>query len=68
MNDETSPDLVSALRHRLLALATQQERFATQAAAAVPYWVACPPEVTGHRAAAAALRRLADGTAQGSLR
>ena len=44
----------------LLELAKQQEELAADEAAAVPYWTPCPPSVSGHRAAAEALREQAE--------
>jgi hypothetical protein len=50
----------SLLRRELLRLARMEEDLAATEAAAVPYWAACPPTVTGHRAAAVVLRTSAD--------
>jgi hypothetical protein len=45
-----------ALHRELLRLAAVQEREATAEASRIPYWGHCPSSVTGHRAAAEALR------------
>ena len=52
--------LTAELRVVLLALARREDECAADQAAAQPYWLACPPSVQGHRAAAVALREHAD--------
>jgi len=59
-NSELTPDVATAVRWRLLALAKQEEDRAATEAAAVPYWSHHPTSIEGHRAAAAALRESAD--------
>jgi hypothetical protein len=53
-------DLRWLLRLHLLELADHQQQQACEEAARVPYWSPTPSSVSGHRAAAAALRRAAD--------
>ena len=48
--------ILAALRAELLRLAALEESRATAEAAKVPYWAPCPASVSGHRAAAQALR------------
>ena len=52
--------LTAELRAVLLELARREDECAADQAAAQPYWLACPPSVQGHRAAAVALRDQAD--------
>jgi len=54
-------DLQTLLRSRLLRLAKAEDDRAADEAANVPYWAPLPASVTGHRAAAAVLRRAAEG-------
>jgi hypothetical protein len=56
------PDEIMAvvLRRELLRLAAIEESLATAEAARVPYWAPCPDSVSGHRAAARALREDAE--------
>lgn len=56
----SSRAVTAELRMILLELARQEEDDAANEAADQPYWMACPPSVQGHRAAAAALRDQAD--------
>jgi len=49
-----------ALRHKLLQLAREEDELAHAEGARAPYWAACPPSVQGHRAAADALRDVAN--------
>ncbi|GAA1947824.1 hypothetical protein GCM10009798_03690 [Nocardioides panacihumi] len=48
------------LRRILLELARREDECAADERATLPYWLACPPSVQGHRAAADALREQAD--------
>lgn len=57
---EISAATKSRLRKILLELARSEEEMAVVQASAVPYWAAKPESVSGHRAAAAALRAQAD--------
>lgn len=59
-------DLATQLRHALFALARMEDELANTEAAQLPYWAPCPESVTGHRAAAQALRARADGLAWAS--
>jgi hypothetical protein len=52
--------LREALQFELLRLARQEDDLACNESATVPYWAPCPPSVQGHRAAAAALRDVAE--------
>jgi len=51
-----SAEVLSALRVELLRLAAREDDRAATEASRVPYWEACPPSVSGHRAAATILR------------
>ena len=51
-----SAELLRALRVELLRLADREDDRAANEASRVPYWTACPPSVSGHRAAASILR------------
>jgi hypothetical protein len=57
-----TPDTTTAtaLRARLLAMASRQDELAADLAAATPYWRPQPWAVQGHHAAADALRAEAD--------
>jgi hypothetical protein len=56
---DLTPDLATAVRWQLLALAKQEDDRAATEAAAV-YWSHHPHSIEGHRAAATALRQQAD--------
>lgn len=56
----TDSGVASTLRRMIFALAREQDNAAADEAALVPYWKACPDAIIGHRAAARALRELAD--------
>lgn len=58
--DELDPETAQALQKILNRLASDQENAAASEAAQVPYWKACPDSVRGSRAAARALRALAE--------
>jgi hypothetical protein len=51
--------VIAALCEELLRLAHQEDELAADEAARVPYWAPTPASVTGHRAAATALREQA---------
>jgi hypothetical protein len=54
-----SAELLRTLRVELLLLAAREDDRAATEASRVPYWTACPPSVSGHRAAATILRESA---------
>jgi hypothetical protein len=60
LSEEIPSELAAALRLELFRIARFEDELAATEAAAVPYWVPCPPSVQGHRAAAQALRAEAD--------
>lgn len=60
MSDGISEDVSRHMRALLFALAHREDERAAAEAAATPYWSPCPASVVGHRAAADALRILAD--------
>lgn len=49
-------ETLRALRVELLRLADREDDRAAAEASKVLYWAACPPSVSGHRAAASILR------------
>jgi hypothetical protein len=53
-------DVRRLVRMQLLKLADEEDERASDEAAQVPYWAPIPHSVSGHRAAATALRRAAD--------
>ena len=53
-------DTASAVCRILLRLANDQDRAAADEAAHIQYWQACPDSVIGSRAAAQALRSVAE--------
>lgn len=55
-----TPELVAEIRRLLLELAKAEDDLAATEAARVPYWEPAPASVSGHRAAARALRGEAD--------
>ena len=57
---ELSIEVAHAVRRELLRLAYAEDQQAATEAAKVAYWEPCPASVSGHRAAAAALRATAD--------
>ena len=60
------PDVAVPLRQILLRLARHEDDLAASEAAAVSYWAPSPASVSGHRAAAEALRSEADRFLQAS--
>lgn len=58
--NELPLEVTIVVRRELLRLAGLEEELAAEQAAQVPYWAPVPPSVTGHRAAARALREDAD--------
>lgn len=54
------PDTAVTVQKILIQLASEQENAAASEAAQVPYWKACPDSVRGSRAAARALRAVAE--------
>jgi hypothetical protein len=58
--------VLALVREELLCLARREDALAAAEAASVPYWVACPATVPGHRRAAAALRADADVVGAGA--
>lgn len=55
-----SAELLRALRLELLRLADREDDRAANEASRVPYWMACPASVSGHRAAASIMRENAE--------
>ena len=58
--EHCDPQTAETLQKLLNRLASEQENAAASEAAQVPYWKACPDSVRGSRAAARALRALAE--------
>lgn len=52
--------VVRLARTMLLELACREDQLAATQAAQLPYWQPCPASVSGHRAAAVALREHAE--------
>jgi hypothetical protein len=58
--DELDLETALTVKRILIQLASDQENAAASEAAEVPYWKACPDSVRGSRAAARALRAVAE--------
>lgn len=58
--EQVDLDVAATIRRIIFGIAADEEAAAAAEAARVPYWKSCPDSVIGHRAAAHALRAVAE--------